>query len=242
MDSEIFLWVSVTLGVAVIALVILLLMEREKRKPIAEESVQPVRREAWRGEPALARRTITDHTVKEAKDRLRILDLEREIQSYAIRRLYEAGAEGKITAEERDGLTAKYKEDLTRIKEEISRGESVVALNELERMQEEFVTLFSDRFDELNKRIEELRAVSGITPPEPPELEEMREEEEEEEPEKPEAPEQPTAETAPPKTRKKISRLRAPSEPEKTEADKRAEQILAEIEKVLKRLGEMEVE
>lgn len=247
MDSEIWLWSTIALGVVALALIVLLLMERERKKPLGEEKVEHERSDTWTGLPFSTRRTVTTDMFREARDRLRILDLEREILSYAIRRLYEAKAEGKITEEERDELAAKYKEDMGRIKEEIARGESIVALNELERMQEEFVSLFSERFEELSKRIEDLRTVSGFAPPEPEELMEYEEQEEEleegagEEEEEAEAPEQ-RADEAPVRQKRKVSRPRAPPEPEKTEAEKKVEQIVAEVERVLKRLGQMEVE
>jgi flagellar basal body-associated protein FliL len=50
-----------------------------------------------------------------AKDELRMLDLEREILGDAIRRLYEAQAEGKITESERDKLAASYKQRMNTI-------------------------------------------------------------------------------------------------------------------------------
>jgi len=242
-DSEILLWLSGFLVVVVIALVILLFMERERKKPLIEEPVKPHRSEAWAGFPPPIRKTITTDLVKEARDKLRILSLEREILSYAVRRLYEASAEGKITDEERDRLVLKYKEDLARVKEEIARGESIVALNELERMQEEFVKLFSERFEELNRRIEELKTLSGFAFPEPEEPAEPEEPvEEEKKEEKAEAPKQPVEKKPPPKTRRRSSKPKAPPEPEKTDAEKKVEQIVAEVEKVLKKLGQMEVE
>ena len=261
MDSEILSLVIFCLVVAVIALIVLLFMERERKKPLTEERVGQGRGESRFRSPFPVRKTITTDMFEEARDKLRILDLEREIHGYALRRLYEATAEGKITEEERDRLSGKYKQDLARIKEEIARGESVVALNELERMQQDFLSLFSERFDELNKRIEELRTLSGFAPPEPVELagraepaeaielkrpleEELLVEEEEE------AEEEETKEEAPaaavekevPSRRRKASKPKAPAEPEKSEAEKKVEQIVAEVEKVLERRGQMEGE
>jgi len=257
-DSEILPLVTFSLVVVVIALAVLLFMERERKKPTTEESPSRDRTESRFGSPFSVSRTVTTGMSDGAKDRLRILNLEREIQGYALRRLYEATAEGKISADERDSLSQKYKQDLARIKEEIARGESVVALNELERMQQDFLNLFSDRFEELNKRIEELRTISGFAPAEPfgvagrpeplvPEEPEERleegplEEEEEEEEEGEEAPEIP-AEKQAPSRKKKVSRPKPPAEPEKSEAEKKVEQIVAEVERVLERLGQMEVE
>jgi len=253
-DSELLPLVTFSLVVVVIALVILLFIERERKKPLTEEAVRRGRDEARLPSPFSASRTVTTDMFDEARDRLRILDLEREILGYAVRRLYEATAEGKITADERDKLSLKYKQDLARIKEEIARGESIVALNELERMQQDFLNLFSERFGELNKRIEELRTISGFARPEPPEvsgkaepaglkeLEDLSEEEPEEEEEEIEEPSEAPAEKEAASRRKRASRPRPPAEPEKSEAEMKVERIVAEVEKVLERLGQMEVE
>jgi len=248
LDSEIWPWFSFALAIVAIALILLFLLERERRKPLGEETAGPVKSEIRFGPPFPTKRTITTDMFKEARDKLRILELEREILSYAIRRLYEASAEGKITEEERDKLALRYREDLARIKEEMARGESIVALDELERMQEEFVRLFSERFEELTKRIEEVRALSGYVPAktEAPTVEERLEPEGlaeiEKKEEHAEVPKHPGEEEAPPKVEKKVSKPKAPSEPEKSEAERKIEQIVAEVEKVLKRLGQMEVE
>jgi hypothetical protein len=216
---------------------------------MSEETVKSDPSGTLAGLPFSTKRTITTDLFDEAKDKLRILDLEREILSFAIRRLYQAKAEGKITEEERERLASKYKEDLRRIKEEISRGESMVALNEFERMQEEFVNLFQERFKDINKRIEELKTLSGFVSQEPEELtepEEIEETPKEERPKKEgeeetEAPKQPS-EKGSSKTKRKSSKPKSPLEPEKTKAERKVEQIVAEVEKVLKRLGQMEVE
>ncbi|MEM2112138.1 MAG: hypothetical protein QXX08_09745 [Candidatus Bathyarchaeia archaeon] len=241
MADEVWFYITLMLSTVVIALLILLIMQREK-KLLREEPLKPSRsklREMW---PLATTRTISEDVVKNAKDKLRILDLEREILSYAIRRLYEAQAEGKITEEERDSLSLKYKDDLNRIKEEISRGESIIALNELERMQQEFVDLFSERFEALSRRIEELRAISGFQPPKIEPLETVESIEGEE---KAAAPPQPAEKAVPVKRKKEAAKPKTPSEEaktEKSEAEKKAEQILAEVEKVLEKLGQMEVE
>jgi uncharacterized phage infection (PIP) family protein YhgE len=187
----------------------------------------------------------TEHTVstdeaKEARDKLRTLELEREILSDAIRRLYEAQVEGKITEQERDRLAESYKARMLRVKDAIAKSQSVVALQELESMQEDLVKLFDDRFDELNMKIEEMR--QKVKPEEeetseiPVSIEAPVEEEEEETSEI-------TETGAEPKSMKKRRPKPKPaSEEGKTEAEKRIDQIRTEVEKVLERLGQMEVE
>lgn len=177
-----------------------------------------------------------------AKDELRMLDLEREILGDAIRRLYEAQAEGKITEAEREKLAASYKQRMNTIKDSITKDESIIALHELEGMQEDLMKLFSERFGELTSKVEELRTRIDVKPIReipikpiptiPIQIEEADEEEEEET----------TEEVA---GEKKVVKKRKPAEEkstQKTEAEKRIESIRSEVEKVLDKLGQMEIE
>ena len=260
MDPDLLLWLMLILGTVAIGLVILIIMEQGKEKGPPKEKVNLRRREQPVSTlPQTVRKAVTADLMNEAKDKLRLLDLEREILSYAIRRLYEASAEGKISEAERDRLALKYKMDLARINQEIERGESIVALNELERMQEELVKLFSERFNEMNKKIDDLKLRSGITAPTPKEIavpepvkvqppsqdeQSPKKEETREEPageEKAEEQKQSTDKTSEPKA-KKVVKPKPPAEPEKGEAEKKVEEIMAEVESVLKKLGQMEVE
>jgi len=218
---------------AVLAAAVLLFATRsrkEKEKKEKEEEPLKVEPEVEPQWPLRAERSIKSEEVKRAQDELRLLDLEREFLSYAIRRLYEAAAEGKISEEERDRLAGTYKERLTTVKDTISRNGSILALHELEGMQEDLVKLFSERFDEVNTKIEELRSRLEIKP-----AVEAREV-----PVEAPTPE-PTLPTAAPPTEKKKVERRPPT-PRKTEAEERIEKIRAEVEKVLERLGQIETE
>jgi hypothetical protein len=192
----------------------------------------------YAGSPFRISKSVQTSTASNAKDELRMLDLEREILSDAIRRLYEAQAEGKISEAEREQLAASYKARMTSIKESISKDETIVALHDLEDMQEDLMKLFSERFGELTSKVEELRTkidVKPITeipikfPAQTPASQMQKMEEEEEE------------ETGEEKQKKK----RKPPEEKpdaKTEAEKRIESIRSEVEKVLDKLGQMEIE
>jgi len=187
-------------------------------------------------------KSVQSSTASTAKDELRMLDLERDILSDAIRRLYEAQAEGKITEQEREKLAGTYTARMMSIKESISKDESIVALHDLEDMQEDLMKLFSERFTELNSKVEELRTRIDVKPireipvkmpsPTPASKMEMLEEEEEEEPE---------AAGSEEKQRRKRKPLEEKTDA-KTEAEKRIETIRSEVEKVLDKLGQMEIE
>ena len=167
-------------------------------------------------------RTVTNFDAQQSKKELSRLDVEREILSFGIRRIYEAHAEGKIDEKERDRLAQDYKARIKSIKDSMTEKESVVALHELEGMQEDLIKLFNERFDEINKKIGGLRINLDIAP-------------------KPKAP-KPTPAAPSSRPEKTERKPRRPSKPKKTEAEERIDQIRSEVEKVLERLGQMETE
>jgi hypothetical protein len=118
------------------------------------------------------------------------------------------------------------------VKDAISKDESTVALHELEGMQEDLVKLFSERFDELNSKIGELRSKVEVQPVKEIEIPTVREAPAASAEEKPE-----TEEKA------KRKKKQAPAKQSaRTEAEKRIDEIRSEVEKVLDKLGQMELE
>ena len=212
-----------------IAVLIVLYVTRFRKKE-EEENLQPSPKleatEKWRYR---AQKSVSLDDAKEAKDELRTFSLEREILSDAIRRLYEAHAEGKITEEEREQLAKRYKSRMMTVKEAMAENESIVALHELEAMQEDLIKLFDERFDELNIKIESLRSQIGleteetIVPTQIPQIEA-----------------EPLEKVPARKAKKKTPQK--PRKSRKTAAEERIEKIRSEVEKVLDRLEQMEVE
>jgi len=232
-DSEWLLYTLLAAGAVATALVLLYATRTRRTKKTtapSEALISPP--EAWTRRFLKTERTVTSEEATEAKEKLKMFDLEREILSFAIRRLYEAQAEGKITEEERERIAQRYKSRMLKVRDNISKSESVVALHELESMQEDLIKLFSERFDDLGQKVEELRT----------RLEIKAEKEEALAPQAvsplPSTPEAPEKE----KEKKKARKKPPPTPTPKTEAEKRIEEIRAEVEKVLERLGQIEVE
>jgi len=217
-------------GVIIPCLIVVFAMRKSgKKEDVLEEEKIDME---FKSVPFKIEKSVPSNEATRAKDELRILDLEREILSDAIRRLYEAHAEGKITEQERERLAQTYKSRMMTVKEAISKDESLVALHELEAMQEDLIKLFSERFGELSTKIEDLRSkvetkpIKEIAIPTRKTLPTME-------------PEEKLAEEE--KTKKKRKARTAKPTP-RTEAERRIEEIRAEVEKVLDRLGQMEVE
>ena len=222
---------TIVLVVIVACGIVIYAMRKHGKKP-EKPPEKPEIESEFRGLPFKITKSVQPADASQAKDDLRILDLEREILSDAIRRLYEAHAEGKISEQERERLAGTYKSRMITVKDSIAKDEAIVALHELESMQEDLMKLFSERFGELASKVEELRSKIDVkiikeipvqmpTQISAPEEEEKAEEEEEEKKKKRKPPEKPSP---------------------KTEAEKRIEEIRSEVEKVLDRLGQMEIE
>jgi len=180
--------------------------------------------------PFQVSKSISSTEATRAKSELKLFGLEKEILSDALRKLYAAQADGRITEEEREQIANSYKSRMMSLKDSMSQDESLVALHQLEVMQGDLVKLFSDRFEELSGKVDELRSkvnVSQITEVEEPILSETSI--------------APSEEDVFSKTSKR--KRKKPVEPRyATEAEKRIEQIRTDIEKVLDRLGQMEVD
>lgn len=229
-------------GVVIYAMRRLDKKEQPQKKPQKTQSMAGDLNLDYGNIPFKLSKSVPATTATNAKDELRMLDLEREILGDALRRLYEAQAEGKITEQEREKLAGTYTARMTSIKESISKDESIVALHDLESMQEDLMKLFSERFGELTSKVDELRTRIDVKPiKEIPvkmpastpasEMEKMDDAEEEE-----------AQET---EGEEKQKRKRKPPEEKpdaKTEAEKRIESIRSEVEKVLDKLGQMEIE
>lgn len=223
LSDDLLIITFVTVGAIIIcAIVIYVTTRRRKRRKVLELKKTET---AFTGLPFKMGKSVSSDDAQRAKGELRTLDLEREILSDAIRRLYEAHAEGKITEEERERLAQTYKSRMMTVKDAISKDESVVALHELEAMQEDLMKLFSERFDEISGKIEELRTKAETRP-----IKEI-----------PIQPQDNQATTKPEEKAKK-KRKTPPKPSPKTDAEKRIEEIRNEVEKVLDRLGQMELE
>nr|WP_312058943.1 hypothetical protein [Fervidobacterium pennivorans] len=230
--EELATYVIIVLGAIIACSLVIYAMKKrgkEEKKVSAKEEASELELKPI---PFKIVKSVSPDEAARAREELRILDLEREILSDAIRRLYEAHAEGKITEEERERLAQTYKTRMMTVKEAIAKDESLVALHELEAMQEDLIKLFSERFDEISSKIEELRSKVEAKPIKEITIPVAK------------APLKPAVEEKPPAEEKEKRKRKPPAAKTspRTEAEKRIEEIRAEVEKVLERLGQMELE
>jgi len=188
--------------------------------------------------------SVTRDDVQKAEEDLRILSVEREIVSYALTRLFEAQAEGKITEKDKDKLLGKYKVEMSALEKQMNDKQMVVKLHELESTQADLIKLFQDKFAEINRNIETIRTNLGlqvqpvITPPpstaQEKETSETKAEQAAQETEDKTNDEktQGDREKSPPK----------PKAPVKSKAEEKVETIQQEVLKILERLEKQDAE
>ncbi len=182
--------------------------------------------------PIRVERSISDVDADRAKSSLRMLEVERDIISSALTRLYD---EEKLSEAERSSLAVRYREDLRRVEEQISLAQIKVQLYDLERSETELVKSFYDKLNEIKSKTAEARsrlgAISRGVAVSPSRVEE-----------EPKSNNPPTANSVavekPP-----VPEFFAPSPaPPRTKAEEKIEKIRAEVLKELERLEQMEIQ
>ncbi len=175
------------------------------------------------------KRSVSPNKVKIANEELDLLNVERNILSFALTHLYESEAEGKISEDQRNTLVEKYSSAMRDIEKDIEETRLIVDLYRFESTQAELLKDFYDRFQEIDSKAEDLRTQLG-----------MREREEKVKPTKS------TVKQKKRSTRPKSKSLRKKIEhevkPKKRDAEQKIEAIQEEVIKVLERLQQMETE
>lgn len=204
------------------------------RKPLKLNSQDSSPAELVKGIPIAHRsrseKSFTPEEISRAKSELRTTTIEKDIFADALTRLYEAAAEGNLTAEERDKLVNKYKDQIIKLDSSLKHDQKVLTLGELEDGRAELLKMFNDKFDEMNAKIEEFRKNLGMTPKEitEPKLSTTPSLEKETKP-----PSSPSPEKTTPTT---------PPAPKKSKADEILEKMREDLQKELEKLEQIEMD
>jgi hypothetical protein len=193
--------------------------------------------------------TIPPTEANKVKEDLQILTLEKEIVAYALTRLFEAEAEGKITKEHRLELLDKYKAEMKQLEQRINRNETILKLHELEDTQTDLVQSFNNRLSQINNEIETLRGILGYNPP----VESQQTDPTTSTPPSPKQPQSksskepdPSQGKSSPKTKDEKQEITTPRlssrRNPKTETEQKLEAIQEEVLKALDRLERLEAE
>jgi hypothetical protein len=252
------LMIGVIISILVLAVIVLLATRNKRQTKLGLDTLPDAKKEPETTASVESKETpietntasptiyssVTRDDVQKAEEDLRILSVEREIVSYALTRLFEAQAEGKITEKDKDKLLGKYKVEMSALEKQMNDKQMVVKLHELESTQADLIKLFQDKFEEINRNIETIRTNLGlqtqpaVTPP--PSTAQVKETSE------PKA--EQTAQEAEDKTNDektqgdKEKSPPKPKTPAKSKAEEKVEVIQQEVLKILERLEKQDVE
>ena len=111
--------------------------------------------------------------LERSRREMRTIVLERDLLSSALMKLYEAETEGRITKEEREMITKRYTTQIKSFESKLKDVELVVEVGELERLRDDLMSLFRDKVQNIEARLEQ--AKERLAPSAAPELARTRE-------------------------------------------------------------------
>src|SRR5438132_14361367 len=107
--------------------------------------------------PDTIRKTVTESDIANARNKLRVANLVRDIIGDALTKIYEAEAKGTINEPEKNQMIQPYKNDLKRVDAEIDTYKKTVDLYGLETAKEDLFKRFQETFLDIQARIEKIR-------------------------------------------------------------------------------------
>jgi hypothetical protein len=183
---------------------------------------EPVRALARDASGNLATVTIPGPELERSRREMRTIMIERDLLSSALMKLYEAESEGRITREEREAIAKRYSDQIKDMQAKLKDVELVVEVGELEKLREELVTLFQQKVQNLEARLDQAKERLNVVAPQAVKKE----------------PAAPRAEKGTELERAVEKRAR----PEMTEGERRVKEIRDEVMEALTRLEQIDVE
>ena len=127
------------------------------------EKVVAVSRDAGGG---LTTSTVSSADLDRSRREMRTIMVERDLLSSALMKLYEAENEGRITKEEREMISKRYSEQIKDLQAKLKDVELVVEVGELESLRNELVTLFEQKIQNIEGRLDVAKQRLGVVAPE----------------------------------------------------------------------------
>ncbi len=110
--------------------------------------------------------TVSPDEVERSRREMRSLVLERDLLSSALMKVYEAETEGRITKEEREMIGKKYSDQIKAMQDKLKDVELIVEVGELEKLREELLTLFREKIQNIEARLDQAKDRLGVAAPE----------------------------------------------------------------------------
>jgi len=110
--------------------------------------------------------TVSSSDLDKSRREMRTVMVERDLLSSALMKLYEAENEGRITKEEREMISKRYSEQIKNLQTKLKDVELVVEVGELENLRNELVSLFEQKIQNIEGRLDAAKQRLGVVAPE----------------------------------------------------------------------------
>jgi hypothetical protein len=130
-------------------------------KPKAEK-VETVTRDK---SGTLAVGSVSSADLERSRREMRTMMVERDLLSAALMKVYEAESEGRITKDERETIAKKYSDQIKGIQSKLKDVELIVEVGELEKLRGELVSLFQEKIQNIEARLEQAKERLGVAAP-----------------------------------------------------------------------------
>ena len=110
--------------------------------------------------------TVSISDLDRSRREMRTIMVERDLLSSALMKLYEAENEGRITKEEREMISKRYSDQIKDLQTKLKDVELVVEVGELESLRNELVTLFEQKIQNIEGRLDTAKQRLGVVAPE----------------------------------------------------------------------------
>jgi hypothetical protein len=121
-----------------------------------------------RGEPGTrSESTVSSADLERSRREMRTIMVERDLLSSAMMKLYEAETEGRITKDEREMISKRYSDQIRDLQSKLKDVELVVEVGELEGLRGELMTLFEQKIQNIETRLDVAKQRLGPAAPQP---------------------------------------------------------------------------
>ncbi|MDA4124281.1 MAG: hypothetical protein OK438_02335 [Thaumarchaeota archaeon] len=110
--------------------------------------------------------TVPFSDLERSRREMRTIMVERDMLSSALMKFYEAENEGRITREEREMMSKRYSEQIKDLQSKLKDVELIVEVGELENLRNELVSLFEQKIQNIEGRLDAAKQRLGPAAPE----------------------------------------------------------------------------
>ncbi len=149
-------------GPLLVDLVTLIAFWKRKETRPASDSERIIPLPSIPGVSAETTRATSQEAANQARETLNVLKLEMQILGTALTTIYESHSKGLINQAERDRLLEKYKVDLTSLEKAIEENQRLVDIFDLESEREQLVRTFKSRLAEIDAQVKSLSSGGSL--------------------------------------------------------------------------------